>query len=82
MKPTVSESRTLRRLGSWMARSFGIESGEHARRGEDCGAGELIEECAFPCVGVADEGDGGDGDGLATLALLSANAANGFELIL
>jgi len=43
-------------------------------------AGEGVEERALAGVGVADERDGGHGDGFATLALLAAHAADGLEI--
>ena len=38
-----------------------------------------VEERTFAGVGVADESDSGDGNGFATLALLTAGAADGFK---
>jgi hypothetical protein len=59
---------------------FGVESSEHARRLEHAGLGERIEEGTLACVGIADEGDHGYRDCLATLPLLVADAAYGIEL--
>ena len=42
-------------------------------------AGDCVEEGAFAGVGVADESDCGNGYGFAALALLAANAADGFK---
>ena len=82
MKPTVSDSRTLRREGSWSCRSLGSSVANMRRRLEHAGLGEGVEEGALAGVGVADQGDDGHGDGLAALALLAADAPDGFELLL
>ena len=55
---------------------FGIERGEHARRGKHLRAGDAVEERAFARVGVADECDGRHGNSFAALALLAAHAAD------
>jgi len=65
--------------GQFDGAKFGIERGEHARGREHLRAGDGVEERAFAGVGIADERDGGDRYGFATLALLAADAANGFE---
>ena len=59
---------------------FGIERGEHARRRENMGAGERIEERTLSGIGVADDGDCGHGNRFAALALLAAHAADRFEI--
>ena len=66
--------------GERQGAQFWVESGEHARGLEDARVGEGVEEGAFPGVGVADEGHRRDGDGFTAMALLAANAADGFEL--
>ena len=76
MKPTVSDSSTLRRLGSSTALQLGIEGGKHARGLQHVAAGDAVEERALAGVGVADQGDRGHGHGLAALALLAAHAAH------
>ena len=58
---------------------FGIERGEHARGREHLRTGDGVEERAFAGVGIANESNGGNGDGFAALALLAANAADGVE---
>ena len=45
-------------------------------------AGERVEQGGFAGIGVADERDGRHGDGLAAAALLPANPAHGFQLLL
>ena len=59
---------------------LGVERGEHAGGLEHARLGEGVEQCAFAGVGVADERDDRDGHGLATLALLVADAADALEL--
>ena len=78
MKPTVSDKRILARRELQLAQ-FGVER-EHA-----CGSGAASsggEEGALAGVGVADQCDGGHGDGFTTLALLGADAADGVKLLL
>ena len=59
----------------------GVERGEHARVGHDGSTGEPIEERAFAGVGVADEADGGERDGLAGAALKASRGADVFEFV-
>ena len=51
----------------------GVERGEHLGRLEDARLGDGVEGGALAGVGVADERDGGDGRGFASLALRSAS---------
>ena len=72
MKPTVSDRRTRRRLGSSMARSLGSSVANMRDGREHLRAGDRVEERAFAGIGVADESDGGHGNRFAALALLPA----------
>lgn len=58
----------------------GIESGEHLRISQDASLGEAIEQGAFARVGITDEGDGGEGNGLALFALDTASGADFIEI--
>ena len=80
MNPTVSDSRTWRRLGSSIARKLGIERGEHARRLQHLRAGEPVEQRALAGVGVAHQRHRRHRHRLAPLALLVAHAAHRFEI--
>ena len=59
---------------------LGIKGSEHAAGLKHASLGEGVEERALASVGIADERDDRDGNGLATLPLLMADAANGVEL--
>ena len=60
----------------------GIERGEHFRGGEDVGMGERVEERGFSGVGVTDQRDHAERDGLAGAAARGALAANCFDGLL
>src|SRR5580658_7244965 len=59
---------------------LGVERGEHARGGQNAGTGEPVKECALAGIRVANQRHGWDGNRLAALPLLAADAADGIEL--
>ena len=60
----------------------GIEGGEHALAFQHTGVGQCIEQRRLAGIGIADEGDGSDRRGFAAPALLPADAADIFQLLL
>ena len=60
---------------------LGVKCGEHARRLEHMAAGDAVEKRALACVGVSDQGNRGNGNGLAALTLLAAHAAHSLQVL-
>ena len=60
----------------------GIERGEHFRGSQHVGMGQRVEERGFAGVGVADQRDHAERNGLARAAARGALAANGFDGLL
>src|SRR6202048_5450186 len=54
----------------------GIERGEHSGRNKDFSATKSVKQCGFAGVGVSDQRDSPQGDGIASFAALRALFAN------
>jgi len=81
MRQVPDESHSVREKHLALGRKYhlpqcGIERGKHACALQYAGLGQGIEQCRFAGVGIADQGNRGDGHGFAALALLTANAAD------
>ena len=84
MRQVADEAHRVRQQHLSAARKLnraelGIERSEHARGLEDACTRNRVEQCAFPGVGIAHEGNGGDRDRFATPALLGADAPDGLQ---
>ena len=75
MNPTVSDSRILRREGSWIARSLG----EHARRFEHLRLRHCVEQRALACVCVTNQRDCRHWYGFTPLPLLPSHLPDAFQ---
>src|SRR6266849_1766626 len=56
-----------------------VEGGEHARGNQYLGAAESVEQCGFAGIGVANQGDGAEGDGVARFPSQGALFAHFFD---